>query len=361
MQQGARRSTHLGVHAGLGERVAQVLGLRGRLGAPADHAHGLDALEGLGQLGVLVAAAAAAWRLQRAGAQARRRRARRRQRLAAAGPPSRTPSCMLFVYLCSTGKAGRHAAASRGTGQRHRAAVAARSPALPLSPAVSAVDSLLTGRCTPQCRRTWAPERSGQEAQHRVVGWVERLTCVWQQRRTSYRSASLLTRSPNAAQRSWGGSCGPHSLHKLLVEHIGVQVQLDGRRHPDGAAAGAGSPQGRRPQHIAGGAGHSLSGNAAGSHGGAGHVARRWTRCPRGRGRRWAWGWDSRLLRAVLAAKMALAIMHVAVGRLRKRLAVIDRCPRCTCIPNCSQSLPLPCAPELRQRRTCASETPGGA
>ena len=51
---------HLGVHAGLLEGVAQVLGLGRCLGAPPDHANLLDALQGLGQQVELVAAAPAA-------------------------------------------------------------------------------------------------------------------------------------------------------------------------------------------------------------------------------------------------------------------------------------------------------------
>ena len=54
----ATAAARLGVHARLLEGVPQVLGLRGRLRPPPNHADGLDALECLRQLGVLVAAAA---------------------------------------------------------------------------------------------------------------------------------------------------------------------------------------------------------------------------------------------------------------------------------------------------------------
>lgn len=97
----------------------------------------------------------------------------------------------------------------------------------------------------------------------------------------------------------------PHSLHKLLVEHIGVQVQLDGRRHLHGTATGAGSPQGRHLQHLAGGAGHSLSGNAAGSHGGASHVARSGPGVQEGEAGAGRGVGTSVVLRAALAAQIA--------------------------------------------------------
>jgi hypothetical protein len=55
---GAEADAHLGVHARLLQRVAEVLALRGRLGAPPDDADGVDALERLGKLLEEVAAAA---------------------------------------------------------------------------------------------------------------------------------------------------------------------------------------------------------------------------------------------------------------------------------------------------------------
>ena len=55
---GAETDADLGVHASLGEGVAEVLGLGGRLGAPADDADGVDALERLGKLLEEVAATA---------------------------------------------------------------------------------------------------------------------------------------------------------------------------------------------------------------------------------------------------------------------------------------------------------------
>ncbi len=54
----AKANRDLDVHAGSGDRVLQVLRLRGSLGAPADDADRLDVLEGLLQLGELVAASA---------------------------------------------------------------------------------------------------------------------------------------------------------------------------------------------------------------------------------------------------------------------------------------------------------------
>lgn len=53
---GAQANGDLDVGASLGEGVAQVLGLSGGLGAPADDADLLDVLESLGKEGVLVAA-----------------------------------------------------------------------------------------------------------------------------------------------------------------------------------------------------------------------------------------------------------------------------------------------------------------
>ena len=54
----AEADADLGVHADLGEGVLEVLRLRGRLGAPADDADGVDALERLGELLEEVAATA---------------------------------------------------------------------------------------------------------------------------------------------------------------------------------------------------------------------------------------------------------------------------------------------------------------